>query len=235
MCNANQVNIKIKIEGMNNINVLLKRLSTKTSIFLLIFIVFVVLFSFEQVNKTTVYPNIVLEVNSSFLSKEYFDELTLAYERIRSSNKKWYILNNSKAIASHAILTQMMSDLQVNQALLKEHELFNTFFYTFDFHVRQLPVMTEEIHYFRNQLNTYSGAPEQIEDMLNLAVCDKWQLFSGTYHRYKVDDYDAAYNVKFISSNGRFEAVYNIKTGSLIEDAVNMGTYNYAPGSIVPW
>ncbi|MCR2820047.1 hypothetical protein [Lederbergia panacisoli] len=55
------------------------------------------------------------------------------------------------------------------------------------------------------------------------------------YHRYVVNDYDPAYNVKFISSDGRFEVVYNIETGQMVTDPVNMGTYNIAPGSIVPW
>lgn len=112
---------------------------------------------------------------------------------------------------------------------------FELFFETFDQHVTQLPILTEEIHYFRNELNQYGGAPEQLEAMIELVACGNWQLFSARYHRYEVSEYDAAHNVKFISSDGRFEVVYNSETGQIVNDPVNMGTYNYAPGSFIPW
>lgn len=129
----------------------------------------------------------------------------------------------------------MMNDLKENQELLKGHERFDLFFETFDQHVKQLPYLTEDIHYFRNELNLYGEAPERLEEMIELAACGKWQLFSARYHRYEVNEYDAAYNVKFISSNGRFEVVYHAETGQKVDDPVNMGTYNYAPGSFHPW
>lgn len=130
----------------------------------------------------------------------------------------------------------MMGDLLENPELLyADYEHFELFFETFDQHVKQLPILTEEIHYFRNELNQYSGAPEQLEVMIELVACGKWQLFSARYHRYEVNEYDAAHNVKFISSDGRFEVVYNRETGQIVNDSVNMGTYNYAPGSIIPW
>ena len=90
------------------------------------------------------------------------------------------------------------------------------------------------IHYFRNVLNQYGGAPEQLEAMTELVACGKWQLFIARYHRYEVSEYDAAHNVKFISSDDRFEVVYNVETGQIVNDPVNMGTYNYAPGSFIP-
>lgn len=181
------------------------------------------------------YIKVPLEIKADFLSESYFTELSEQYDEIRSEHRKWYIFDSSTAIASHAILTQMMDDLMENQKRLIGHTQFDLFFETFDQYVKQLPYLTNEIHYFRNVLNQYGEAPEQLEEMLELVACGKWQLFSARYHRYEVSEYDAAYNVKFISSDGRFEVVYHTGTGQLVNDPVNMGTYNYAPGSFLLW
>ncbi|WP_010094430.1 hypothetical protein [Ornithinibacillus scapharcae] len=181
------------------------------------------------------YPTIQVELESNFLSDTYFTELTDQYEKIRSEHRKWYLLDQSKAIASHAIVMRMMQDLTNNQALLYGHKNSNLFFDTFDRYVKKLPYITEEIHHYRNELNNYGEAPEELEEMIELAACGKWKVFSARYHRYEVNEYDSAYNVKFISSDGRFEVVYNMESGKMVTDPVNMGTYNFAPGSIVPW
>ncbi|WP_211753627.1 hypothetical protein [Oceanobacillus limi] len=182
-----------------------------------------------------IYPTVQVEIEADFLSEAYFSALSEQYDQIRSEHSKWYAWDHSEAIASHAILTRMMHDLLEKQEDLYGHKHFNLFFDTFDQHVKELPYITEEIHYFRNQLNEYGEAPKQLEEMVELAACGKWQLFSGKFHRYEVNDYDASYNEKFISADGRFEVVYNTETGQMITDAINMGTYNYAPGSIAPW
>ncbi|WP_010281024.1 hypothetical protein [Bacillus timonensis] len=193
------------------------------------------IYGYLHLEKSIKYPFVQVDIESDFLSEAYFTELSEQYDQIRSDYRKWYIFDTSKAIASHAILTGMMDDLVENRELLKGHKQFDLFFETFDQHVKQLPSITKEIHYFRNELNRYGEAPERLEDMVELAACGKWQLFSARYHRYEVDKYDAGYNVKFISSNGRFEVVYHAETGLMVTDSVNMGTYNYAPGSIIPW
>ncbi|MCM3782088.1 hypothetical protein M3231_03825 [Neobacillus mesonae] len=176
-----------------------------------------------------------VQIEADFLSESYFSELSQQYTQIRSGHRKWYVFDHSKAIAAHAILTRMMHDFGNHSDILFEHMHSDLFFETFDQHVRQLPYITEKIHFFRNELNRYGNAPEQIDEMIKLAACGKWQLFSARYHRYEVTGFDAAYHVKFISANGRFEVVYNTENGLKISDAVNMGTYNYAPGSIIPW
>ncbi|MEK5442464.1 hypothetical protein [Fredinandcohnia sp. FSL W7-1320] len=185
--------------------------------------------------KDLVYPSMPVLVEADSISEEYFTELSEQYDQIQSEHKKWYRFDSSKGIASHAIVTKMMDDLVGNEKLLNGHKQFNLFVDTFDHHVKQLPYITEEIHYFRNELNRYGEAPELLAEMIELVACGKWQLFSARYHRYEVSEYDAAYNVKFISSDGRFEVVYNAETGQIINDPVNMGTYNFAPGSIHPW
>lgn len=192
-------------------------------------------YGYHQLEKDFVYPIVPVEVKAEFLSDAYFSELSVQYDQIRSKYRKWYIFDASKSIASHAILSHMMDDLVENQEFLNGHKQNDLFFETFDQHVKQLPYITEEIHYFRNELNRYGEAPEQLDEMIELVACGKWQLFSARYHRYEVSEYEAAYNVKFISSNSRFEVVYHTETGERINDPVNMGTYNYAPGSILPW
>lgn len=200
---------------------------------LLVFIISI--YVYQRLEKSIVFSDIPIEISANFLTLEYFAEIQEEYNQIRSENQRWYLLSYAKAIASHAIIKKMMLDLLDNESLLYENEQFNMFFSTFDYHVKQLPYLPEDIHFFRNQLNQYSGAPNQLNDMIELAACGKWHPFSATYHRYEVNEYDAAYNMKFVSENGRFEVVYNTLSGELINDPINMGTYNYAPGSIVPW
>ncbi|MEF2247869.1 hypothetical protein [Paenibacillus sp. IITD108] len=176
-----------------------------------------------------------VDIKADFLTEAYFSELSAQHKQIRSEYQKWYVFDHSKAIAAHAILTRMMHDLESNPEILHGHKQFDLFFDTFDRNVKQLAYITEELHYFRNVLNQYGEAPERLDEMIELAACGKWQLFSARYHRYEVEELDAAYHVKFISANGRFEVVYHTQTGLIVTDPVNMGTYNYAPGSFNPW
>ena len=222
-------------EEGQKIRIVIKSRSPKTVLIILFSLFLVSIYGYHRLEKDFVYPIVPVAIKADFLSEAYFSELSEQYDQIRSEHRKWYIFDTSKAIASHAILTHMMHDLVENQKLLNGHKQFDLFFETFDQHVKQLPYITEEIHYFRNELNRYGEAPEQLEEMIELVACGKWQLFSARYHRYEVSEYDAAYNVKFISSNGRFEVVYHAETGQMVNDPVNMGTYNYAPGSIHPW
>ncbi|WP_449536388.1 hypothetical protein [Ferdinandcohnia sp. Marseille-Q9671] len=193
------------------------------------------IYGYHRLEKNLVYPTVPVAIKANFLTEAYFTELSQQYDQILSEHRSYYTYDTAKAISSHAILTQMMHDLEEDPQSLIGHKRFDLFFETFDQHVKQLPSITEELHYFRNELNRYGDAPEQLEEMIELVACGNWQLFSARYHRYEVSDYDAAYNVKFISSNGRFEAVYHTESGQLVTDPVNMGTYNFAPGSIHPW
>ncbi len=221
-------------EEGQKIRTVIKSRSPKTILILLFFLFLVSIYGYQRLEGAFVYPSVPIAIKSDFLSEAYFSELSEQYDLIRSEHRKWYRFDTSKAIASHAILTQMMDDLVGNQKHFNGHKQFNLFFETFDHHVKQLPYITEEIHYFRNVLNRYGEAPDQLEEMIELVACGKWQLFSAKYHRYEVREYDAAYNVKFISSDGRFEVVYHAETGQMVNDPVNMGTYNFAPGSIHP-
>lgn len=172
--------------------------------------------------------------NVEFLSNTYFYELDDLYERVKSENEKWYIFDGSNRVAAKAVITKMMKDLKSNPSILKNHENDNLYFETFDKNIRKLNSITEEIHYFRNTLNSYSDAPTSLDEMITLTSEHKWKLFSAKFHRYNYEGVNAALNVKFISADGRFEAVYNTETEEIVTDPVNMGTYNYAPGSMNP-
>lgn len=169
-----------------------------------------------------------------FLSDEYFYELDSLCEQINKENDQWYVSNSSKKIAAKAVIDKMMDDLENDPDYLVNHKNFYRFFETFDKNIRQLSDITERMHFFRNTLNSYSGAPVVIKDMIDLAAKGEWYLFSAKFHRFNYEDINGALNVKFLSADGRFEAVYNTGTGKMVTDPANLGTYNYAPGSINP-
>ncbi|XEC96616.1 hypothetical protein AB6A23_08770 [Paenibacillus tarimensis] len=175
-----------------------------------------------------------IEDNKVFLSDDYFYELDEIFEQVKLENEKWYIFEGSNKIAAKVVITKMMMDLESNPTALQNHENFHRYFETFDKNIRKLNSITEEMHFFRNTLNTFSGAPVRLDPMITLAAEGKWKLFSAKYHRFNYEGVNGALNVKFISIDGRFEAVYNTGTGEIVSDPVNMGTYNYAPGSINP-
>jgi hypothetical protein len=91
---------------------------------------------------------------------------------------------------------------------------------------------TAEEHYFRNYLNR--GAPGTLEEMVALVKASpperKWKLQSPRQAAFHMQGPDGIHNVKFVSPDGHFEAVYG-KGGILLTEAndpINMGTYNYA-------
>jgi hypothetical protein len=91
--------------------------------------------------------------------------------------------------------------------------------------------VTKTEHYFRNH---FSRAPLTLDDMVHIITETDNALFGWrlaiwqdtAFHAYGED---GAYNLKFISRDGHFEAVYN-KDGVLLtadNDPLNMGTFNY--------
>lgn len=172
--------------------------------------------------------------DSPFLSDEYFTNVSLLFIKIHNEYGQWELYGNTKKIVAKAVINKMMDDLDRNPNALQNNRNFECFFEVFDDNIRKLDTLTERMHYFRNTLNAYSGAPSKLTEMIDLACKDEWQLFSAKYHRYNYGKIIGALNVKFISNDGRFEAVYNTGTGEIVTDPANMGTYNYAPGSINP-
>jgi hypothetical protein len=83
----------------------------------------------------------------------------------------------------------------------------------------------EEVHYFRNQLNR---APASLEELGKQS--SDWKLLSAGKSIFHMQGENGLKNLKFVSVDGRFEAVYN-EEGELVTDSINMGSYNYAPST----
>ena len=94
---------------------------------------------------------------------------------------------------------------------------------------------SQEEHYFRNKLNR---VPATLDEMVEINrkiknENERWILLgtnTSAYHMYATDfSGDGLNNLKFISADGMYEAVYNHK-GQLcteITDPIKMGTFNY--------
>jgi hypothetical protein len=90
-----------------------------------------------------------------------------------------------------------------------------------------------EMHYFRNKLNR---VPKNLKELMTLnktlPVYKRWRLLGITSSEYHIQGTDGEYNLKFLSFDGFYEAVYN-KKGILQNEKnnpVDMGTYNFAAG-----
>lgn len=173
-----------------------------------------------------------------FGTDEYFNELSVfvsdAYRII--SDDELYKENaiNPPQIEEVYIETMMT---QVNSAEyydLIPFEYWDAFCNFFNSKV--LSVNSKELHYFRNKLNR---VPKTLDELMNES--EKWDLLDpggAIYHMYDTeacydesnDVYKGEYNLKFVSKDGKYEAVYNYDGVLLDEnnDPVNMGTYNYA-------
>ena len=92
-------------------------------------------------------------------------------------------------------------------------------------------VNSEREHYFR--IN-FSRAPLTLTEMIYIIKTNnslfKWKLMTPGYAVFHMYGDEGECNIKFISEDGYFEAVYN-KNGELLtqyNDPLNMGTFNYA-------
>jgi hypothetical protein len=93
-------------------------------------------------------------------------------------------------------------------------------------------VRSSREHYFR--IN-FSRAPETLDEMVKIIMekennLFKWELLPWQGMAFHMYGKDGEYNLKFISADGHFEAVYN-REGVLLtqdNDPKNMGTFNYA-------
>jgi hypothetical protein len=97
--------------------------------------------------------------------------------------------------------------------------------------VDKIGTVTEEVHYFRN---CFSRAPSTLDEMMAIIRHEQggifgWKLMSRQSTRLHMFGRNGEYNMKFISADGHFEAVYNIAGEKLTEenDPMNMGTFNY--------
>jgi hypothetical protein len=93
-------------------------------------------------------------------------------------------------------------------------------------------IKSSKEHYFRNY---FSKAPQTLDEMVKIIMNKennifKWELLPWQKMAFHMYGKHGEYNLKFISSDGYFEAVYN-RDGILLtqeNDPLNMGTFNYA-------
>jgi hypothetical protein len=93
-------------------------------------------------------------------------------------------------------------------------------------------INSREIHYFRTH---FSRAPKTLDEMTRIILGNEntifeWKLLPWQNMAFHMYGKDGEYNLKFISADGHFEAVYN-RDGIVLtqeNDPLNMGTFNYA-------
>jgi hypothetical protein len=146
----------------------------------------------------------------------------------------------SRNVTNNKVLAQMELDLLIfqienkiiNLDTLSEHEYIDM-----GHKIAALinvigKIKSEKEHYFRNN---FSRAPETLDKMVKI-IQEKesnifgWELLPWTNMAFHMYGKDGEYNLKFISADGHFEAVYN-REGILLtqkNDILNMGTFNYA-------
>lgn len=171
-------------------------------------------------------------------SEEYIDMINELYNDA-FINKYWYILFSQRGFyCAIDCLKKIMEDVKSNSSKLDyiPQDSFERLCRKINELVSECGSVDKELHYFRNYLNR---APETLDDIIQvnkgLPAGEKWRLLDAPsqsmYHMYDTDFCpEGEYNLKFVSANGYFEAVYN-KEGILLtqdNDGKNMGTYNYA-------
>lgn len=141
----------------------------------------------------------------------------------------------AQASGARIALSKIMADVNINEnglngndvnGILRFHKLVSQLIY-------HIGYVDRETHYFRNKLNR---VPKSLKDLISInnsrPVNKRWILLSISNSIYHIQGIGGEYNLKFISHDGYYEAVYN-KKGVLLDeknDPINMGSYNYSPG-----
>ncbi|EWM54116.1 dockerin type I domain-containing protein [Ruminococcus flavefaciens] len=171
-----------------------------------------------------------------FASEKYFEDLI---ERTKNQVNPFDDVKVPFKKYCKQLADNMMEDFEKYENKFDMNTIpddrWEAFVETFVFCVKEYGEITQEMHYFRNKLNR---APATLDDLI--AEKGEWELLSPFTSMYHMNNTDFSprgeYNVKFISTNGHYEAVYN-KEGILLteyNDPDNMGTFNYtSPNSII--
>jgi hypothetical protein len=87
--------------------------------------------------------------------------------------------------------------------------------------------ITKEIHYARNLFNRGFATLKELENY-NQSVADdmRWIKIDVAATAFHMHGDNGIYNVKYVSHDGHFEAIYDFK-GNLVALPINMGTYNF--------
>ncbi|NLD50598.1 MAG: M23 family metallopeptidase, partial [Clostridiaceae bacterium] len=165
-------------------------------------------------------------LDKKYYSISYFEELNKKLAKL----KKW----GTPKSDYEELFNKMKSDVlnygsDLRQLRFYNEILFKKVFETIDYLVTKIE-MTKEVHYFRNELNKFSGAPDTLDEMVKLAQKGKWILYPRVGSIYHMYGEDGEFNLKFACQDKRFEAVYkkNKQLATEESDPINMGTYNYS-------
>lgn len=172
-------------------------------------------------------------------SQDYIDMIDEIYDETWSETYLEYVIllgaiiadYEAKIVASSKCMEIIMSDVKNNSIKLNYISDYNFLRLCEKVNslVRKQSVVSQELHYFRNYLNRVPKTlNELIDENSKLSSDEQWQLMSIDRSLYHMQQDGGLKNLKFVSADGRFEAVYN-EYGLLVTDSINMGTYNYAP------
>jgi len=154
------------------------------------------------------------------------------FSRATLENIRTYLID--KQSSSSLVLKQIMREIENGNIVVSK--LDDTAYYNLALNVCKLfenigNVNSEEEHYMRNVFSRAPGTlSEMIDTIKNNNNSFRWKLLTPDYVLLHMYGEDGEYNIKFISEDGHFEAVYN-KDGELLteyNDPLNMGTFNYA-------
>jgi hypothetical protein len=171
--------------------------------------------------------NYAIDVYKKTNPNEAYDFSPKTIEKIGA-----YLLDRRSS--STMLLGQIIQEIQngnINIGGLNDVEYRNLAINICNMFENKGSVDSEDEHYLRNY---FSRAPatlsEMVETIQNRKSIFNWKLLTPDQSALHMYGKDGEYNLKFISEDGHFEAVYN-KDGILLteeNDPLNMGTFNYA-------
>ncbi|HEY5583992.1 MAG TPA: hypothetical protein VIK78_05820 [Ruminiclostridium sp.] len=184
-------------------------------------------FLFTACTKTIYTNNDNTLTSTTFTSNKFFVLGSVEYV-----NNIQYIAKTSGNRSALSVIMNAVnkngSELDNNDPnnILRFHQLVSSLVY-------KIGSVDMQMNYFRNKLNR---VPKSLKELMllnkRLPVNKQWRLLSIGSSAYHIQGTDGEYNLKFLSCDGYFEAVYN-KKGILLDennDPINMGTFNYAAG-----
>ncbi|GEM_PF-5884806 len=163
-------------------------------------------------------------------SPAYMRELEEHLSDVRKKN--WWVLNGEKLVFDAGI-TKIMNDVNnYGDTDGISDNYWTTLCEKLNLLINQYgEVPYKELHYFRNKLNrSPKTRDEMVTKINNSSDGEKWKLLEIEESIFHMFGEEGEFNLKFISADGMFEAVYN-RAGTLLtesNDPVNMGTYNYS-------
>ena len=182
----------------------------------------------DSTDEYPLYPN-----SYKYLGDEkYFQHLNK--ELISVKNESWkYGFSATSFIAGHAVKIMIRDYYRYKDPDSIPDSYWDKYCNQFNSYVRSYGDVYQELHYFRNNLNRAPSSLDEMISTINSASGSTWRLLSVWASLYHMYGENGEYNLKFVSSDGKYEGVYNKNGTELTEvnDPVNMGTYNYADPS----